>query len=39
MIIVIKQVSKLIKSNDKVMVLLDSNHTHEHVYNELEIWK
>ena len=32
------EVNKLIQPNSKVMVLLDSNHTHEHVYNELQLW-
>jgi cephalosporin hydroxylase len=27
-----------IKPSDNVMVLLDSNHTHEHVYEELKMW-
>lgn len=30
--------SSLINDGDKVMVILDSNHTHEHVYNELKLW-
>lgn len=29
------QVKKLIKSTDKVLVILDSNHTYQHVYQEL----
>jgi cephalosporin hydroxylase len=35
---VVKAISSLIKPTDKVMVLLDSNHTHEHVLNELTTW-
>ncbi len=27
-----------ISPNDRVMVILDSNHTHEHVYNELKLY-
>jgi cephalosporin hydroxylase len=33
---VISQVRSRIKPEDRVMVILDSNHTHEHVYNELK---
>ena len=36
--IILKQVKQYIKPNDKVMVILDSNHTHEHVLNELELY-
>jgi len=36
---VIKEVSKHIKEGDKVLVILDSNHTREHVLNELESYK
>lgn len=32
---IIEQVKSLISPNDKVMVILDSNHTHEHVLQEL----
>jgi cephalosporin hydroxylase len=35
---IIKTVSAQIKPKDKVMVILDSNHTHEHVYEELKEW-
>ena len=35
---VIKKIKKLIKGK-KVMVFLDSNHTYEHVKNEIEIYK
>lgn len=35
---IVNSVKHLVKPSDKVMVLLDSNHTHEHVYNELNIW-
>ncbi len=33
-----EQVKKHVKPTDKVMVLLDSNHTHEHVLKELELY-
>ena len=36
---VIKKIKKLIKGKKKVMVCLDSNHTYEHVKNEIEIYK
>lgn len=32
------KISETIKENDKVMVLLDSNHSHEHVLNELKLY-
>lgn len=35
---VFEEVKKLINPGDKVMVILDSNHTHEHVYNELNMY-
>jgi cephalosporin hydroxylase len=35
---IVKKVSEKIKPKDKVMVILDSNHTHEHVYEELKVW-
>lgn len=35
---IVDEISQHIKPEDKVMVLLDSNHTHEHVYNELKAW-
>jgi cephalosporin hydroxylase len=35
---VYEEIKKLIKPTDKVMVLLDSNHTHEHVFEELKVW-
>lgn len=34
-----KRIEKLIKPTDKVLVILDSNHTFEHVYNELNCYK
>ncbi len=34
----VNSVRELIAATDKVMVILDSNHTHEHVYDELNIW-
>lgn len=33
-----EQVKKHVRQTDKVMVLLDSNHTHEHVLKELELY-
>lgn len=33
---IIKQVKKIAKNKKKIMVVLDSNHTHQHVLNELE---
>lgn len=33
-----QRVQNLIKPNDKVMLILDSNHTHDHVLAELELW-
>jgi len=33
---IIKQVKKIAKNKKKIMVVLDSNHTHEHVLKELE---
>lgn len=35
---IINQVKKHISPTDKVMVILDSNHTHEHVLRELELY-
>ncbi len=35
---IIKQVNKIAKNKRKILVILDSNHTHEHVMNELEIY-
>ena len=32
------KVSKFISKKDKVMVILDSDHTYNHVYGELKIW-
>ncbi|WP_218814802.1 cephalosporin hydroxylase family protein [Rickettsiella endosymbiont of Dermanyssus gallinae] len=34
----IQKISKLIQATDKVMVILDSNHTHAHVLKELELY-
>lgn len=34
----IEQVKKQINPTDKVMVILDSNHTHDHVLKELELY-
>lgn len=36
---IIKKVKKKIKSTDKVLVILDSNHLYQHVYNELNTFK
>jgi len=35
---IFRNVKKNIKLNDKVFVFLDSNHTYEHVYNELILY-
>jgi cephalosporin hydroxylase len=35
---IIKKVFQSVKSTDKVLVILDSNHTHEHVLKELEAY-
>ncbi len=35
---IFKKVKKQIKANDKVFVFLDSNHTFDHVYNELKLY-
>lgn len=35
---ILNQVKAQINANDKVMVILDSNHTHEHVFKELELY-
>lgn len=34
----LNKVKGLVKSTDKVMVILDSNHTHDHVLEELELY-
>ena len=34
----LEEAKKIIKPTDKVMVILDSNHTHEHVLSELELY-
>lgn len=34
----VQKVASFIKPTDKVMVILDSNHTHEHVLKELEMY-
>lgn len=34
----VRFVEELIKPEDRVMVILDSNHTHEHVLRELELY-
>jgi cephalosporin hydroxylase len=33
-----KRVASKIPKNSTVMMVLDSNHTHEHVYEELNLW-
>ncbi|NOT36012.1 MAG: cephalosporin hydroxylase [Saprospiraceae bacterium] len=35
---IVESVAKEVKSSDVVMVLLDSNHTHDHVYQELKLY-
>lgn len=35
---IVDQVKKYIKSGDRVMVILDSNHTHQHVLEELRLY-
>ncbi len=35
---IIKKVSALVPKDKKTMVILDSNHTHEHVLNELRLY-
>jgi len=35
---IVAQVKSKIKPTDRVMVILDSNHTHEHVINELKMY-
>ena len=35
---IVKQIAEYAKGFKKVMVVLDSNHTHEHVYRELELY-
>lgn len=36
---IIKKIKRYIKGKKKIMVFLDSNHTYEHVKNEIEIYK
>ena len=35
---IVLQVHEIAKSYDKILVCLDSNHTHEHVFAELEMY-
>lgn len=35
---VLRQAKSHIRKNDRVMIILDSNHTHEHVLKELELY-
>lgn len=35
---VIAKVTKMVKKFEKILVILDSNHSHEHVLNELKIY-
>ncbi|HXP31141.1 MAG TPA: CmcI family methyltransferase [Stellaceae bacterium] len=35
---VLRQIRARIGAEDRVMVILDSNHTHEHVYRELQLY-
>ena len=34
----IKKIFQIVKSTDKILVILDSNHTHKHVLKELEVY-
>lgn len=36
---VIDKIKKLFKKGDKILVILDSNHTKKHVYTELNVYK
>ena len=36
--LIVKKVQKIIRGSKKVLVILDSNHTHEHVLEELKIY-
>lgn len=35
---IIEKIKKFLKPKDKVIVILDSNHTHEHVLKEMELY-
>ena len=35
---IVDEVKKQVKQSDRVMVILDSNHTHDHVLKELELY-
>lgn len=35
---IIDQVQKITSNKSRIMVILDSNHTHDHVYKELELY-
>lgn len=35
---IVKEIHKIVKNKKKIMVILDSNHTHEHVLKELELY-
>jgi len=35
---IVSQVKEIASNKKKIMVCLDSNHTHEHVYNELKLY-
>jgi cephalosporin hydroxylase len=35
---IVSQIKEIASSKKKIMVCLDSNHTHEHVYNELKLY-
>lgn len=35
---ILEQVREILEPNDRVMVILDSNHTHEHVSKELQLY-
>jgi cephalosporin hydroxylase len=34
----VDRVKKQIPDNSRVLMVLDSNHTHDHLYNELQLW-
>ena len=36
--IIVDQIKKFVKNSKNIMVILDSNHTHDHVLRELELY-